>query len=244
MRQLHPDSDEVDPAAAHGTAIRSRTDGRPWVLMNMVTSIDGATAVDGVSGGLGGPGDKDVFSAIRAVADVIIAAAGTMRAEDYGPPRTPPARQDERRARGQAPFPRLAAITSSLDLDPSSPLFTESVEAPLIYTVDTAPADRQAALADRAEIVTAGTDRVDLSTVIDDLAARGATIVLVEGGPGLNGQFVAEGLVDEINVSTAPSLVGGDSPRIAHGEPVSSPTGLSLAHLWEDDGFLFSRYTR
>ncbi|MCU1354847.1 MAG: hypothetical protein JWM89_265, partial [Acidimicrobiales bacterium] len=38
----------------------------------MVASIDGATTIEGFSGGLGGPADKEVFSAIRAVADVIL----------------------------------------------------------------------------------------------------------------------------------------------------------------------------
>lgn len=210
----------------------------------MITSVDGATAVDGASGGLGGAGDREVFSAIRAVADVIIAAAGTMRAEDYGPPRTPSSRQAERSARGQTPFPRLAAITGSLDLDPASPMFTEAAEKPLLYTVAEALPSRRRALADRAEIVTAGPDRVELNQVLDDLAARGVSIVLVEGGPGLNGQFVADGLVDEVNVSTAPALVGGPSPRLAHGAEARDASGLSLAHLWEADGFLFSRYTR
>ena len=45
-------------------------------------------ASTGVSGGLGGPGDKAVFSALRGVADVVLVAAGTVRAEHYGPPRT------------------------------------------------------------------------------------------------------------------------------------------------------------
>ena len=84
----------------------------------MVASVDGATAIDGVSGGLGGPADKQVFSAIRGVADVILAGAGTVRAERYGPPRTPPSIQAARRARGQAAKPRLAVVSRSLDLDP------------------------------------------------------------------------------------------------------------------------------
>ena len=59
----------------------------------MVATVDGATAVDGRSGGLGGPADKGVFGAIRAVADVILVGAGTVRAERYGSPRTPPGRR-------------------------------------------------------------------------------------------------------------------------------------------------------
>ena len=79
MRQLLPESAEVDPVAAHATAARPSPGHRPWVALNMVASVDGATAIDGVSGGLGGSGDTEVFRALRAIADVILVAAGTVR---------------------------------------------------------------------------------------------------------------------------------------------------------------------
>lgn len=243
VRQLLPDPGPVDPAAAHAAADRPAPPDRPWLLVNMIASIDGATAVDGVSGGLGGPGDKTVFSAIRAIADVILVAAGTARAEAYGPPRTGVDRRAERVARGQAPYPRIALVTRSLDLDPISSLFTEAPEAPLIYTTTSAPGDRRAALEPVAELVEAGTDEVDLAAVLADLGARGARVVLAEGGPGLNGQLAAAGLVDELDVTISPLLVGGASARLAHG-PGGAPTALALAHLWEDDGLLFARYVR
>lgn len=244
MRQLLPDPADVDPATAHAAAVRTPPSGRPWLLVNMVASVDGATAVDGRSGALGGPADKAVFSAIRAVADVILVAAGTARAESYGPPRTPEARQHERRSRGQRPFPRLALVTRSLDLDPTAPLFADAVEAPLIYTTADAPSDRRRALDPVAEVVALGADGVDLSAVTADLADRGHSVVLAEGGPGLNGQLVAAGLVDEVNVSIAPVLVGGDSARLAHGPNELDPAALTLAHLWVADGVLFARYLR
>lgn len=243
VQQLLPDLRTVDPAAAHAGADRPAPAGRPWVLLNMVASADGATAVDGTSGGLGGPADKVVFSALRAVADVILVAAGTARAESYGPPQTPPDRQAERVERGQAPRPRIALVTRSLDLDPSSTLFTEATEPPLVFTTASAPTARRAELEAVAEVVVAGEDDVDLHRVLADLRRRGARVVLAEGGPGLNGQLVADDLVDELDVTTAPLLVGGSSPRLAHG-PVGAAARLTLAHLWHADGVLFARYVR
>ncbi len=244
VRQLLPSpADEVDPGRAHAEARRPAPADRPWLLVNMVASIDGATAVDGVSGGLGGPADKAVFSAIRAVADVILVAAGTARAEDYGPPRTSEARRAERVARGQTPYPRLALVTRSLDLDPASPMFTEAPEPPLVLTVADVAADRLAALDGLAEVVTVGERSVEPAAALAALHERGHRVVLAEGGPGLNGQLVAAGLVDELNVSVAPLLVGGDSARLAHG-PAGTPEPLTLAHLWEADGLLFARYVR
>lgn len=243
VRQLLPEPGEVDPATVHAAADRPPTATRPWVLLNMVASVDGATAVDGVSGGLGGPGDKVVFSAIRAVADVILVAGGTARAESYGPPQTPTERRAEREARGQAAFPRMAIVTGSLDLDPASSLFTEAPEPPLVYTVPDAAPGRRRAIAAVAEVVDVGEERVDLQLVLADLRARGASVVLVEGGPGLNGQLLAAGLIDELNLTCSPVLVGGSSARVIRAaEDQELP--LELCHLWEADGFLFARYRR
>jgi hypothetical protein len=73
----------VDPAALYGDLPSART--RPAVRLNMIASIDGATAVAGVSGGLGGPADQALFAVLRSQADVVLVAAGTVRAEHYGP---------------------------------------------------------------------------------------------------------------------------------------------------------------
>lgn len=243
MRQLLPEPAEVDPADAHARAERPAPAGRPWLLANMVVSLDGATAVAGRSGALGSAGDKAVFSALRAVADVIVVGAATVRAEGYGPPRTPQARRAERLARGQEPFPRIVVVSRSLDLDPTSSMFTEAHEPPLVYTVATAPESKVAALAPVAEVVAAGEDSVDVTAMLADLGRRGVTVALTEGGPVLNGHFLAAGLVDELDLTTAPLLVGGDSDRVTAGAPIATEA-FDLAHLWEDDGFLLARYVR
>ena len=149
VRQLLPEPiDPIDPIAGHAEAARPRPPDRPWVMCNMVASVDGATAVDGVSGPLGGAGDRAVFTALRSMADVILAAAGTVRAEGYGPPRTPDAQQTERLGRGQTRWPRIAVVTSSLDLDLTTALFTDAPVAPIVITTTDADATRRAAVAD------------------------------------------------------------------------------------------------
>lgn len=243
VRQLLPEPAEVDPAAAHAAAHRPAPGDRPWVLLNMVASVDGATAVDGLSGGLGGPADKAVFAAIRAAADVIVVAAGTARAEGYGPPRTSMANQAARVERGQTAFPRLALVSGSLHLDPTSPMFAEAPEPPLVFTVAGAPAARRAALAAVAEVVVLDGDRVEPTALLADLHRRGHHTVLVEGGPSFNAQLVVAGVVDEVNLSLAPKLVGGTSARVTHGG-AEHLTDLAVAHLWEGDGVLFARYVR
>jgi riboflavin-specific deaminase-like protein len=228
---------------AYAEVDRPAPAGRPWVLVNMVATTDGGTAVDGRSGPLGGAPDRRVFPTIRAVADVVLAAAGTVRAESYGPPRTPEDLRAQRVARGQAEVPRLAIVTSSLDLDPTWELFTAAASPPFVVTTTDAPADRRAALEPVAELITAGEGRVDLPRALAQLADTGARVVVAEGGPSLNGQLLAAGLVDELCLTLAPLAIGGVSARIAHG-PELAPVELALAHVLEEDGVLFLRYLR
>jgi riboflavin-specific deaminase-like protein len=222
---------------------RSPPDDRPWVLVNMVTSLDGATAVDGRSGDLGGPADKRVFGAIRSIADVILAGAATVRAEQYGPPRTPPAEQEARTARGQQARPRIAVLSGSLDLPLDSPLFQTPDARPIVITSGTADPARRRAVGAVAEIIEAGEARVDLAGALASLRRSGVEVVVCEGGPGVNGQLVAAGLVDELCLTVSPLVVGGASSRVAVG-PEATPIGLRLAHLLTEDGLLFLRYVR
>lgn len=246
VRQLLPHPvDDVDPVALYATDERPAPADRPWVLANMVASADGATAVDGRSGALGGPADRAAFTAIRAVADVILVAAGTARAEGYGPPRTPPALQERRRARGQAAKPRIALVTRSLDLDLGAELFADPDRRCLVIAPHDADPDRLAAAATAADVVTAGTGGVDLVAALAHLHDLGADVVLAEGGPSLLGQLVAADLVDELCLTLAPALVAGESDRIVHGADL--PDGLAPLHLdrvLEQDGTLLLRYLR
>jgi 5-amino-6-(5-phosphoribosylamino)uracil reductase len=244
VRQLLPEPAEVvDPFEAHARAARPAPADRPWIAGNMVTSIDGAVAVGGRSGPLGGEGDHATFRAIRAVADVIVAAGGTVRAESYGPPKPSEAVREARVARGQAERPRMAVVSGSLDLDTGSAFFTEAWEPPLVYTAESAPADRLAALRSVADVQVLGADQVDLLAVAHHLGSLGVGCAVVEGGPTLNGHLLDADLLDELNLTLAPLLVGGDSPRAVSGAD-EHPRPFALAHLWEADGSLLARYVR
>src|SRR4029077_11422245 len=81
MRRLLPDPrDPVDVAESYDDSTRAPHDGRPWLYLCMIASADGATAVDGRSGTLGGAGDRAVFNTLRGHADLVLVGAGTVRA--------------------------------------------------------------------------------------------------------------------------------------------------------------------
>jgi riboflavin biosynthesis pyrimidine reductase len=174
----------------------------------------------------------------------VLVGAGTARAEDYGPVVVDDAVRERRVGRGQAPVPRLALVSGRLELDPGARLFTSATEPPLVFTTRRAADRAPAPLREVAEVVGAGADEVDLHEVLADLHRRGVGVVLLEGGPSLNGQAVAAGLVDEWCQTVAPLLVSGGSDRVAHGPAPAAPMGMALHRLLEEDGFLFCTYRR
>ncbi|MEE9415842.1 MAG: pyrimidine reductase family protein [Acidimicrobiales bacterium] len=234
--------DEQDVASLYANDDRPVPNDRPWVLVNMVTSLDGATAIDGVSGQLGGPGDRMVFRAVRALADVIIVAAGTAVAEDYGPARLSDDLIAARTARGQAPLPTIAVVTNALSIEPTARIFSAG-HRPLIITSESAPAERMERLGELADFVVAGTESVDLSLAVGQLARRGHAVALVEGGPSLNGQFVSDDLFDELLLTFSPSLVAGSSKRMTVASQ-SNVRPMSLNRILVDGDHLFLRYLR
>lgn len=245
MRRLWPDPTEVDDvdALVAGEA-RPAPDGRPWLLVNMIASLDGAITVEGRSGPLGRPADRTLFLALRAAADVVLAGAGTVRAEGYGPARPNAAQRAARVARGQTERPAIAVVTRSLQLDLDAPLFTEADPRTVILTCDAAPAERRRAAAERAEVVVAGHDDVDLAVALAALGGLGASLVTCEGGPSLNGDLIAADLVDEWDLTLSPQLVGDRSERSAVGPVPAAPRGFELARLLEGDGLVLGRWVR
>ena len=243
MRQILPEPAEIEPFPAHAAMERPAPPDRPWVLLNVITSVDGATAVDGRSGPLGGPADHQVFAALRAVADVILAGATTVVTERYRPPQTSPEQQEARLARGQRAKPRIAVVSGRLNLPVDLPLFGDPSERPIVLTTERADAGRRRELSEVADVVSVGEVTVDLAAALRGLRADGCASVLCEGGATLNGGLAEADLVDEVDLTLSPTLVAGDAPRLARGEHAVLHR-LRLAHLWEADGLLFHRYLR
>lgn len=251
MRQLLPDAvASIDPYETYSIE-RPRPAGRPWIASLFVSTADGAAAIGGRSGALGGTGDREVFFAVRAVADVVIVGAGTVRAEHYGPVRAPEAAVEARTARGQARHPRLVVVTASLGLDPDHRLFAEAddtTEAPVILHPPSAPLAGRRRLQGVAELIeVAGGPGGGVATagITSELDRRGVDVAVCEGGPSLNGQLVADDVVDEVCLTLDPMVVGGDAPRIAHASGVpAAPRPWHGAHLLEHDGVLFWRLVR
>jgi riboflavin biosynthesis pyrimidine reductase len=220
MRRLLPEGPDVTDLTtleglAEAYAYPEATDrGVPWLRANMVSSLDGAARLDGLSEGLSSEADKRIFGVLRALADVVVVAAAT-----------------------------IAVVSTRLDLDLDAPLFTEPLTPTLVITCAAAPAAALKAAEQAAEVVLAGDERVDPVALVRVLAERGWTRLLTEGGPSLLGQLAAAGVLDELCLSLAPLLAAGDAPRISHG-PTAAAGRMELVSLLEEKGFLFARYAR
>ena len=254
MRRILPTpSDECTAAQAVGSVERSNG-ARPWVFTNMVGSVDGAATVEGRSGGLGGPADFEMFRALRAVADVIVVGAATVRGERYRLPRRTDPTTGHLRAAPDPDAPLLCVVSASLQFDDDLPFLQEAAATaagpshgrirPLIVVPETTTAPPSELVASTCDIISVGANRVDLVGLVDALGERGHRRVLCEGGPNLLAQAAALGLVDEWNFTISPLIVGGSSARtvVAQHELLLR---LRLDHVVvADDSTLFTRYLR
>mgnify|MGYP000911156434 CR=1 FL=1 len=221
-----------------------------WLRANMVTTADGAArSPDGLSAGISSDADRRVFGRLRGLADVVLAGAGTVRAEGYKPAKAKPEFAERRALAHQPPAPAIAVVSRSLDLDLGSPLFADPLVPTIVITCGAADPARLDAVAERADVVVAGDDDVDLHRAVKSLNERGLHRVHAEGGPHLLAQLAAAGLLDELLLTVSPVLAGGayagegPVPRVLAGVPLpDAPRPLLLHHALEDDGTLFLDY--
>ncbi|HEX5018755.1 MAG TPA: pyrimidine reductase family protein [Actinomycetes bacterium] len=241
MRRLLPlplaDELDVDALAEH----YAYPDDRAVLRANMVTSVDGAVTLGGRSKPISGDADWYLFGLQRALADVIVVGAGTARAEGYGPGRSRPEFAHLRERKDQASAPTLALVTRKGDLDPDAG-YLGGTARPIVIT-GTAGFHNLGEVAERADVIVAGDDDLDLKVALEQLHERGHRRVLCEGGPHLLGTLLDADLIDELAASLSPIVVGGDAGRMVQGAK-GKLHSFSLDGVLEADGALFMHYRR
>lgn len=238
MRRLTPDPAELDDDALVDAY---RLPAGRHLRVNFVASLDGAVTVGGVSAGLGTQGDRRVFRVLRALADVVLVGHGTASAEGYRAVAEDSPVGRLRASIGRPPTAPIAVVSRRASLDPASGLVTAAVSPTLLITCAAAdPGRREALAAAGVTVLVCGDDDVDLPEALDRLAELGHDQVLCEGGPTLLHAAVTAGAVDELDLSIAPALVGGESRLL--GAALPGPVRLALRQVLEEDGVLFTRY--
>ncbi|MGL4173479.1 MAG: dihydrofolate reductase family protein [Actinomycetota bacterium] len=229
------------------------TTDRLVVRGNMISTLDGsAVGPNGLTGSINDTADHRIFEALRALADVVLVGVGTIREEGYQALRTAPPWRAFRITSRLAEHPTLAIVSSRLDL-PQWLLDNRKTgreEAGGVLIVTSTHADEttlktvRRIWGDGAVICTTSDPhgRVDLVDAVNQLAARGARRILSEGGPRLLNALAGADLLDELCLTIAPVLVGGNDSRITAGEALHQR--LVLHHAITSPTSLLTRWKR
>ncbi len=199
--------------------------GRPWVALCAVTSSDGVTAVDGSSRGIGGAGDLRAMLRIRRGADAVLVGAATVRAEGYDAALTRTEDVAWRLERGLTERAALVIVSRTLELgDLGAGVRGTRVILLTAGSTGTPTCDlgaltaRLEANASRLEVLEVGTDlggTISWPRALAALHDAGLRRLSCEGGPSVNAQLLAEGLVDEVFLTVAPRILGGGGGGVA-----------------------------
>jgi riboflavin-specific deaminase-like protein len=210
---------------------------RPYLGLNMVSSLDGKATLDWRTKGLSTEVDRRLFHHLRTQADAVMVGAGTVREERYGRITKNEELADKRVTEGRAAEALAVVVSGRLDLPHDLPLLNEPEQAVLIATgMEHSLEDTRAAV----EYARVGDD---LPRLMAELHDRGVRSVLCEGGPTLNSFLFAAGLVDELFLTMNPKVVSGAAAlTIVAGRELVEPAELDLVSVAEADGELFTRW--
>jgi riboflavin biosynthesis pyrimidine reductase len=221
---------------------------RAWLRTSFVMSLDGsAQGPDGRSGSINTPSDHRIFALHRAMADAVLVGASTVRNEGYRAIDLQPWQLELRQSEGLAPYPMLVIISASAAINPSIAQPAEGEGGPvMIITIPGKSTDELEPLRSAGiRVVETPGPTVDLAQVVDQLAGAGWPRLLCEGGPHLHHDLLAAGLVDELSLTMAPVVVGGQGLRTTSGEFFSAPGQFILQHaIYAEDDALFTSYRR
>jgi riboflavin biosynthesis pyrimidine reductase len=237
---------------------------RPTVIANFVSSVDGVVALGPSEPAAGGGeisgfshADRYMMALLRALADVVIVGAGTVRVGSkhrWTAGYLQPALGGEfaawRSELWLSAQPTTIVVTASGKLDPNHPGLS-TPDVPVIIATTSAGAERlnQRPLPANMKVEAVGAaDRVPAGAILDLVQRTGARLALCEGGPHLFGELLRARLIDELFLTMAPQIIGRDSSaqRLALVEGTSFGEGhgrwsrlIDVRHAGDD---LFLRY--
>ena len=209
----------------------------PYVLVNMVSSVDGRSSVGGKASGIGSGADREAMRALRSYVDAVMVGAGTLRAEKLNLGLDDPDAQQ----------PLAVIVGGTRDLPLGDRLANSQQE--VILAVPEGVRGAAGTGLDRLTVVETPSTRqglVDLEWLLEYLRTEHTVDrLLVEGGPALNRSVIDGGLAGEIFLTLAPKILSGEEATILRGE-AGEATGTSrslvLLSVHSSGGELFLRY--
>jgi riboflavin-specific deaminase-like protein len=211
---------------------------RPYLALNMVSSLDGKATLNWRTKGLSTEVDRRLFHHLRTQADAVMVGAGTAREERYGRITKNEELRQKRVNEGLVPDALAVVVSGRLELPADLPLLNERNQRVVIAT---GSEDELPGLQGDVEYARVGDDLPRLMGYLQE--RHGVRSVLCEGGPTLNSFLFAAGLVDELYLTMNPKVVGGAAAiTIVAARELVEPVELDLASVAEADGELFTRW--
>jgi 2,5-diamino-6-(ribosylamino)-4(3H)-pyrimidinone 5'-phosphate reductase len=226
--------------------LRKRRDrSRPYVIVNVVASVDGKATKEGKAASIGSEVDRRTMRTLRSKVDAVMIGANTLRAEKLS------LGLDELSA---GPQPMAVIITGTGDVPLESNLITSERQEVLVVVAQDTPESNMNLLREHASVLrvsATASGGLDIEEALEALKTeRGVDLVLVEGGPSLNYSLVSQSAADEFFLTLSPKLIGGegsDAFTILEGGELPQPRipGLLLVsvHLFNDELYLRYRVT-
>jgi riboflavin-specific deaminase-like protein len=240
VQLIHPERRAVTPEElATGLRLRELAPpDRPYLGINMVSSLDGKATLDWRTRGLSSDTDRRVFHQLRTQADAVMVGAGTARTERYGRITKSDELRQIRQNEGLVPDALAVVVSGRLDLPPDLPLLNEPEQRVVIAT---ASADTLPGLTGDVEYARVGDDLPRLMAYLRE--QHGVNSVLCEGGPTLNSFLFAADVVDELFLTLNPKLLSGSAAlTIVAGRELVEPAEPGLVSVAEAGGELYTRW--
>jgi riboflavin biosynthesis pyrimidine reductase len=222
LERLYPDRGSTTPQElASGLRLGDHAPpDRPYLVLNMVSTLDGKATIDWRTKGLSDDLDRDLFHHLRTQADCVLVGAGTVRAERYGRIVKSEELREKRRREGLEPDALAVVVSASGNLPPDLPLLQDPEQRVVIDSGEDLP--------------------LLMARLREDYGVRS---VLCEGGPTLNSHLLAAGVVDELFLTLSPKLVGGQAAlTIVAGPELAEPVDLELVWTLKGGDSMFTRW--
>ena len=211
---------------------------RPYLGVNMVSSLDGKATLDWRTRGLSTDVDRRLFHHLRTQADAVMVGAGTARAERYGRITKNDELRQKRVNEGLVPDALAVVVSGRLDLPTDLPLLNEPDQRVVIATGSD---EELPGLEGEVEYARVGDDLPRLMAYLKE--RHGVRSVLCEGGPTLNSFLFAADLVDELFLTLNPKVIGGAAAlTIVAGRELVEPLEPGLVSIAEVDSELYTRW--
>jgi 2,5-diamino-6-(ribosylamino)-4(3H)-pyrimidinone 5'-phosphate reductase len=191
----------------------------------MHVSVNAAVSADGKLSSrrreqiaISGEEDFSRVDRLRAEVDGILVGVGTVLADDPSLIRHDETHRLDLRGPNASPPARIV-VDSTCRTPPDADILAGNPET-YVLTSESAPPDYRDRLREAgATLVTAGSERVDITDCFETLEAAGIETLLVEGGGEIIFSLFESRLVDELTVYVGNVIFGGrNAPTLVDGE--------------------------